>query len=32
VALRPSIVNWRTREEDVDLFIDVVRELGAGLH
>jgi glutamate/tyrosine decarboxylase-like PLP-dependent enzyme len=30
-ALRPAIVNWRTREEDVDLFVDVVRELGARL-
>jgi hypothetical protein len=29
VALRPAIVNWRTREEDIDFFIDVVRELGA---
>ena len=29
VALRPAIVNWRTREEDIDLFIQVVRELGA---
>lgn len=28
VALRPAIVNWRTGEEDVDLFVDVVRELG----
>jgi glutamate/tyrosine decarboxylase-like PLP-dependent enzyme len=32
VALRPAIVNWRTRAEDVDLFVDVVRELGARLH
>jgi glutamate/tyrosine decarboxylase-like PLP-dependent enzyme len=30
-ALRPAIVNWRTREEDVDFFVDVVRELGARL-
>jgi glutamate/tyrosine decarboxylase-like PLP-dependent enzyme len=29
VALRPAIVNWRTREDDVDLLVDVVRELGA---
>jgi glutamate/tyrosine decarboxylase-like PLP-dependent enzyme len=29
VALRPAIVNWRSREEDIDLFVDVVRELGA---
>jgi glutamate/tyrosine decarboxylase-like PLP-dependent enzyme len=27
-ALRPAIVNWRTREEDVDLLVEVVRELG----
>jgi len=31
VALRPAIVNWRTREEDVDAFVDVVRELATGL-
>jgi glutamate/tyrosine decarboxylase-like PLP-dependent enzyme len=30
-ALRPAIVNWRTREEDVDLLVGVVRELGARL-
>jgi glutamate/tyrosine decarboxylase-like PLP-dependent enzyme len=29
VALRPAIVNWRTTEADVDLFVDVVRELAA---
>ena len=28
VAFRPAIVNWRTREQDVDYFVDVVRELG----
>ena len=28
VAFRPAIVNWRTRNEDVDLIVDVVRELG----
>jgi glutamate/tyrosine decarboxylase-like PLP-dependent enzyme len=28
VAFRPAIVNWRTRQEDVDLLVDVVRELG----
>jgi glutamate/tyrosine decarboxylase-like PLP-dependent enzyme len=28
VAFRPAIVNWRTAEEDVDLLIDVIRELG----
>jgi glutamate/tyrosine decarboxylase-like PLP-dependent enzyme len=31
VAFRPAIVNWRTREQDVDLLVDVVRELGARL-
>ena len=31
VAFRPAIVNWRTREEDVDLLVDVIRELGARL-
>ena len=31
VALRPAIVNWRTRPSDVDLFIDVTRELGSGV-
>ena len=29
VALRPTIVNWRTRQEDVDAFVRVVRELAA---
>jgi glutamate/tyrosine decarboxylase-like PLP-dependent enzyme len=29
VAFRPAIVNWRSREEDVDLLVDVIRELGA---
>jgi glutamate/tyrosine decarboxylase-like PLP-dependent enzyme len=29
VALRPAIVNWRTEEEDVELLVDVVRELVA---
>ena len=28
VAFRPAIVNWRTREEDVDLIVAVTRELG----
>jgi glutamate/tyrosine decarboxylase-like PLP-dependent enzyme len=28
VAFRPAIVNWRTEERDVDLLIEVVRELG----
>ncbi|MGH3031562.1 MAG: aspartate aminotransferase family protein, partial [Gaiellaceae bacterium] len=31
VAFRPAIVNWRTREEDADLLVDVIRELGAAL-
>lgn len=31
VALRPAIVNWRTRPSDIDFFVDVVRELAAGL-
>lgn len=31
VALRPAITNWRIREQDVDLAIDVTRELGARL-
>jgi glutamate/tyrosine decarboxylase-like PLP-dependent enzyme len=30
-AFRPAIVNWRTREEDVDLVAAVVLELGARL-
>ncbi|MYW05011.1 pyridoxal-dependent decarboxylase [Streptomyces sp. SID3343] len=28
-ALRPALVNWRTTERDVDLLVDVVREIGA---
>ena len=28
VALRPAIVNWRTREEDIELIVDIVQELG----
>jgi glutamate/tyrosine decarboxylase-like PLP-dependent enzyme len=28
-ALRPAIVNWRTTPDDIDLFVRVVRELGA---
>ncbi len=31
VALRPAISNWRTTAVDLDLFVDVVRELGEGL-
>jgi glutamate/tyrosine decarboxylase-like PLP-dependent enzyme len=31
IAFRPAIVNWRTRAEDVDLLVDVLLELAAGL-
>ncbi|MEO3746066.1 pyridoxal-dependent decarboxylase [Plantactinospora sp. B5E13] len=31
VALRPAIVNWRTTEADIDLLVEVVRELLARL-
>ena len=31
VAFRPAVVNWRTRDEDVDLIVPTVRELGAQL-
>jgi glutamate/tyrosine decarboxylase-like PLP-dependent enzyme len=31
VAFRPAIVNWRTRDEDIDLVADVTREIGARL-
>jgi len=31
VALRPALVNWRTREEDVDAFVATVRELAAAV-
>jgi glutamate/tyrosine decarboxylase-like PLP-dependent enzyme len=31
VAFRPAIVNWRTVEADVELLLDVVRELGTRL-
>lgn len=31
VAFRPAIVNWRTTESDIDLIVEVVRELGARL-
>jgi glutamate/tyrosine decarboxylase-like PLP-dependent enzyme len=27
-VFRPAIVNWRTTEKDVELIVDVVRELG----
>ena len=30
-AFRPAIVNWRTQEGDVDLLVDVLRELGSKL-
>jgi glutamate/tyrosine decarboxylase-like PLP-dependent enzyme len=29
VALRPAIVNWRTTEADIDLLVEVVRELSS---
>ncbi|MGH2787339.1 MAG: pyridoxal phosphate-dependent decarboxylase family protein [Actinomycetota bacterium] len=31
VAFRPAIVNWQTTDEDVELVVDVVRELGGRL-
>ena len=31
VAFRPAIVNWRTTEKDVDLIVEVTRELGSKL-
>jgi glutamate/tyrosine decarboxylase-like PLP-dependent enzyme len=31
VAFRPAIVNWRTREEEIDLLVEVLRELGGRL-
>jgi glutamate/tyrosine decarboxylase-like PLP-dependent enzyme len=31
VAFRPAFVNWRTRDEDVDLLVATIRELGAAL-
>lgn len=31
VAFRPAFVNWLTTEDDVDLLVDVIRELGARL-
>jgi glutamate/tyrosine decarboxylase-like PLP-dependent enzyme len=30
-ALRPAIVNWRTTARDVDLFLEIVQDLGAQL-
>jgi glutamate/tyrosine decarboxylase-like PLP-dependent enzyme len=32
VAFRPAIVNWQTRDEDVDLLVDVLLELGERLY
>ena len=29
VALRPAVSNWMTTQQDVDYFVDVVREIGA---
>ncbi|HEV8683474.1 MAG TPA: aspartate aminotransferase family protein [Actinomycetota bacterium] len=31
VAFRPAFVNWLTAQDDVDLLVDVIRELGARL-
>lgn len=31
-ALRPAVANWRTTDRDVELLIDVVRELGSSIH
>jgi glutamate/tyrosine decarboxylase-like PLP-dependent enzyme len=31
LAFRPAIVNWQTREEDVDMLVDVLTELGERL-
>lgn len=31
VAFRPAIVNWLTAERDVDLLVDVIREVGSKL-
>ena len=31
LCFRPAIVNWRTTEKDVDLIVEVVRELGSRL-
>jgi glutamate/tyrosine decarboxylase-like PLP-dependent enzyme len=32
VAFRPAIVNWLTQEADVDLLVDVIRDLGGRMH
>ncbi len=31
VALRPAVANWRTRAEDIDVFVAAVREIGRGV-
>lgn len=31
VAFRPAIVNWRSSEKDVELLVEVIRELGRGM-
>jgi glutamate/tyrosine decarboxylase-like PLP-dependent enzyme len=31
VAFRPAFVNWRTTDEDVDVLVEVLRELGSRL-
>jgi hypothetical protein len=31
VAFRPAISNWRTSEPDVDLIVEVTKELGSKL-
>ena len=31
VCFRPAIVNWLTTEDDIDLLVAVIRELGASL-
>ena len=31
VCFRPAIVNWMTTEDDIDLLVRVIRELGASL-
>jgi glutamate/tyrosine decarboxylase-like PLP-dependent enzyme len=31
VAFRPAFVNWRTRDQDVEVLVRTIRELGASL-
>ena len=31
IAFRPAFVNWRTRDQDVELLVETIRELGATL-